>query len=118
MSALVVHGIPTCGTVKKARAFLDERGIAHTFCDLRKAPPSTSTVAAWVAAFGVAALKNTSGGSHRALGADKDQWSDADWTAAFARDPMLLKRPIIERAGRPLLVGFRDPQALLALLSG
>lgn len=108
MSSVVVYGISTCSTVKKARAFLTSRAIAHTFADLRETPPSTSTVASWVEAFGVSAMKNTSGGSYRALGADKDGWTDAQWTAAFVRDPMLIKRPVVERDGQPLLVGFKD----------
>ena len=108
MSDLVVWGIPTCGTVKKARAWLDAHGHPHRFVDLRATPPSTSLVERWVAAFGIATMTNTAGGSYRALGEVKKGWSDADWTRAFASDPMLIKRPVIERDGAPLQVGFRD----------
>lgn len=106
-TGLVVWGIPSCTTVKKARAFLDDSGAAHRFADLRASPPSPETVARWVKAFGAKAMRNTSGASYRALPADKDQWSDDRWTAAFAADPMLIKRPVIEQAGAPALVGFR-----------
>jgi arsenate reductase len=109
---LVVHGIPTCGTVKKARAWLDERGLPYAFVDLRAQPPTATQIAAWVRAFGVAALKNTSGGSYRALPADKDGWDDARWVAAFAADPMLIRRPVVERDGAPLQVGWRAPPAV------
>ena len=108
MSELVVWGIPSCSTVKKARAFLTARGLAHRFADLRSTPPSSSTIGVWVEAFGTKALRNTSGGSYRALPDDKDRWSDARWIEAFAADPMLIKRPIIERAGQAVLVGFKD----------
>jgi arsenate reductase len=110
--SVVVYGIPTCGTVKKARAWLDEHGVAYAFVDLRATPPSASKIAAWVAAFGVAALKNTSGGSYRALPADKDGWSDGRWRDAFAADPMLIRRPVLEQDGAPLQVGWRAPPAL------
>lgn len=110
---LTVYGIPTCGTVKKARAWLDAAGAAYTFVDLRATPPGADAVASWVAAFGTRALRNTSGGSYRALGAEKNSWDDAAWTAAFAADPMLIKRPVVERDGAPALVGFAADEAEL-----
>ena len=116
MSELVVWGIPSCTTVKKARAFLDERGAVHRFADLRTTPPSKEMVARWLKAFGSKAMRNTSGGSYRALPAAKDTWTDAQWLEAFAADPMLIKRPIIEKDGAPALVGFRpdDVKRVLA----
>jgi arsenate reductase len=85
---LVVYGIPTCGTVKKARKWLDDRGATYRWVDLRADPPDRARVAGWVAAVGYAPLRNTSGGAYRALGAEKDGWSDAEWIDAYAADPM------------------------------
>ena len=110
---LTVYGIPSCGTVKKARAWLDAAGAPYVFVDLRATPPGAETVASWVAAFGARALRNTSGGSYRALGPEKDTWDDAAWTGAFAGDPMLIKRPVVERDGAPALVGFTADDAEL-----
>jgi arsenate reductase len=110
---IVVYGIPTCGTVKKARAALDDANAAHSFVDFRQTPPSAAQVATWVKTFGVAALKNTSGGSYRALGAEKDSWSDAAWTQAFQADPMLIKRPVVEVGGVPVVVGFRGDVSVI-----
>lgn len=104
--ALTVYGIPSCGTVKKARAWLESARRPHTFVDFRQTPPPAAQVEAWVATFGSRALRNTSGGSYRALGAEKDTWTEAQWTAAFAADPMLIKRPVVERDGLPLIVGW------------
>jgi arsenate reductase (glutaredoxin) len=114
-AALVVWGIPSCGTVKKARAALDAAGLAYQFTDLRASPPSRALITRWVSAFGAKAMRNTSGGSYRALPAAKDGWSDAQWIDAFAADPMLIKRPVIEKGGAPALVGFRGEDALRAL---
>ena len=116
VGGLVVWGIPSCATVKKARAFLTRRGMDHHFADLRATPPSSSTIELWAAAFGAKALRNTSGGSYRALGPDKDAWSDAQWIKAFAGDPMLIKRPVIERDGKPLMVGFQNDDDAARLL--
>jgi arsenate reductase len=107
---LTVYGIPSCGTVKKARAWLLAKNAPHTFVDFRATPPTAAQVRAWVATFGATAMKNTSGGAYRALGPEKDSFTDADWTARFIADAMLIKRPIIERDGAPVLVGFRAPE--------
>ena len=112
--ALTVYGIPNCGTVKKARAWLDARDVAHAFHDFRTAPVAAERVKAWVAALGAKALKNTSGGSYRALPEDKKTWSDAQWAEAMAADPMLIKRPVIERDGAVVQAGFRGTDDVLA----
>ncbi len=114
--ALTVYGIPTCATVKKARTWLDKKRAAHAFVDLRATPPPAAQVKRWVDAFGAAAMKNTSGGAYRALGDEKNTWSDPEWTGRFVGDPMLIKRPVIERDGKPVLVGFRADEATLARL--
>ena len=104
---ITLHGIPSCDTCRMARAWLTARGTEHAWVDLRESPPSAAQVDAWVGALGAKALRNTSGGSFRALGLEKDGWSDAQWSAAFARDPMLIKRPVLEIDGRAAAVGFK-----------
>lgn len=110
---LTVYGIPTCGTVRKARAWLDGHDTAYDWVDLRESPPDRATIDRWIAAFGTKALRNTSGGAYRALGPEKKDWTDERWAEAFASDPMLIKRPVIERDGAPVLVGFRAPESEL-----
>jgi arsenate reductase len=116
--ALRVYGIPSCGTVKKAQAWLEAQGAAAEFVDFRATPPTRAQVVAWVSAFGDRALRNTSGGSYRALPADKDSWDTARWIDAFTADPMLIKRPVIERDGAAVQVGFRgtDDELKVALI--
>ena len=116
MSTVVVWGIANCSTVKKARASLQAHGIDHSFRDLRAEPPTRDDVDRFVAALGNKALRNTSGGSYRALPDDKNSWSDANWAVAFVADPMLLKRPVIERDGATVFAGFKDEAAVLTLL--
>ncbi len=107
-----LYGIPTCGTVKKALAWFAEQGLPHRFHDLRSTPPTPAQLQTWVAALGARAMRNTSGGSFRALGPEKDAWDDAAWTQAFLADPMLIRRPVILRDGAPLQVGFTQPPSL------
>lgn len=102
----MVFGIPTCETVRKARSWLRSEGLAHDFVDLREHPPDGERLGRWLDAFGHLPLRNTSGGSFRALPPEKQAWSRDQWRRAFEGDPMLLRRPVIERAGRPIKVGW------------
>jgi len=105
-----VYGISTCDTVRKACKWLNEKGLEVERVDFRKDPPSAKQVSRWVEHFGSKALRNTSGGSYRSLPAEKTQWSEEAWIEAFASDPMLIKRPVIERDGEALQVGFRGSE--------
>lgn len=111
---LTVYGIPTCDACRNARRWLDDQGHAHDWVDVRSTPPDAARIRVWMAALGGARrLKNTSGGSYRALPADKKTWTDEAWVAAMAADPMLLKRPVLERKGVALTTGFKGWEALL-----
>jgi arsenate reductase (glutaredoxin) len=105
---ITVYGIKNCDSVKKARKWLDTNGHEHAFVDFRADPQPPEKVAAWVSELGAKALKNTSGGSYRALPPEKKQWDDQRWAAQMAADPMLIKRPVIEREGVAVHVGSRD----------
>lgn len=110
---LTLYGIGTCDTCRRARKWLDAQSHDHVWVDVRKTPPSATRVARWVEVLGSKRLRNTSGGSYRALPADKKDWSDERWAAAIAADPMLLKRPLLERDDEPLTTGFKDWETLL-----
>ncbi|MEM1007684.1 MAG: arsenate reductase family protein [Myxococcota bacterium] len=102
-----IYGIPTCNSCKKARTWCTQHEIDFTWQDLRKEPPSIEQVKAWVQSLSAKPLRNTSGGSYRALGEEKKEWSDTQWTEAFAADPMLLKRPILVVDSVAQTTGFR-----------
>ena len=114
--ALVIYGIPTCGSCKKAQKWLKERTIDYRFINLKDEQPATPKITGWAQSFGVAAMKNTSGQSYRALGDKRKTMSDQDWLVAFADDAMLLKRPIIMRDERAVLVGFKASEEELERL--
>ena len=105
---VTVYGISSCGTVKKARQWLDAHGLTYTWVDFRQDPPEPERVARWLAAFGSKPLRNTSGGAYRALPEDKATWGDREWLPRFQADPMLLKRPVVEIDGKPAAVGFKE----------
>lgn len=105
--SLFVYGIPTCNSCKKAMKWLDMQDISYTWVDTRKNPPSRTEINTWIQSIGSKPMRNTSGGSYRALGEEKKSWSDEQWAQAFSEDPMLLKRPLFSRDGRALCTGFR-----------
>lgn len=114
---ITLYGIPTCGTVRKARKWLAEKGILYTWKDLRTSRPGPLQVEQWVSMLGFKALRNTSGRAYRELGEEKKSWSSEQWVEAFANEPMLIKRPVVELDSVPVLVGFREEEWAALLLS-
>jgi len=52
MSGVTVYGIKNCDTMKKARAWLDSRGVVYDFYDYKSAGPAKVQLARWVKAHG------------------------------------------------------------------
>ncbi|MCU0547848.1 MAG: Spx/MgsR family RNA polymerase-binding regulatory protein [Leptolyngbya sp. Prado105] len=113
--SLQIYGIPNCGTCKKALSWLDSKKIAYEFINTKEHPPAKTTIAKWVAELGAKPMRNTSGQSYRAIGDEKQTWSDAEWTEAFAKDAMLLKRPLFVKDQTAIAVGFKADQIEKAL---
>ena len=105
---LELYGITNCDTVKKARAWLDGRGLGYAFHDYKKEGADPDRLAAWSDAAGWEALLNRRGTTFRALPeADKADIDRARAIRLMAANPSLIKRPVVEHAG-DVLVGF-DP---------
>jgi len=101
-----LYGIPNCDTVRKARRWLDEHGVAYAWHDLRADGLDAARVARWLAAVGDATLVNRRGRTWRAL--PENAREGLDTTALHAllvREPTLIKRPVVED-GDDVLVGF------------
>ena len=104
---LTLYGIPNCDTVKKARAWLDAKGVAYVFHDYKKAGIDTATLARWADAVGWEVLLNRAGTTFRKLAdADKADIDRAKAIALMIANPSTIKRPVVEGAGK-LLVGFK-----------
>jgi Spx/MgsR family transcriptional regulator len=104
--SLHFYGIPTCDAVKKARAWLDGRGIDYVFHDHKKEGADPSKLAAWSDTAGWEALLNRRGTTFRSL--SDDDRADIDRAKAIRlmqANPSLIKRPVVEHPGG-LLVGF------------
>lgn len=104
--AIQVYGIPNCGTCKKAFSWLENNGIEYEFVNTKEHPPDRRTVQNWVKTLGVQPMRNTSGQAYRALGEARNSMTDDQWIDAFAKDAMLLKRPLFVKDGEAVMVGF------------
>jgi Spx/MgsR family transcriptional regulator len=113
--SLTLYGIPNCDTVKKARAWLDQHGLAYSFHDYKKAGADPAKLTAWCAAAGWEKVLNRAGTTFRKLpDADKADLDQARAVALMVANPSCIKRPIIEHAGG-LLVGFKADEWATAL---
>lgn len=105
-----IYGIKTCDTVRKARAWLDARGIAHRFHDYRAEGIDEARLRGWARVLGWEKLLNRSGTSFRALpDADKADLDEAKAIALMLANPTLIKRPVLE-ADDALLLGFKPDE--------
>lgn len=110
-----VYGIPTCNTCKKAIKWLDDRHIDYEFINTKDHAPTREAIADWVKTLGAKSMRNTSGQSYRALGEEKQTWTDDQWITAFAADAMLIKRPLIVKDNVAIAVGFKEAEIEQAL---
>jgi arsenate reductase (glutaredoxin) len=104
----VLHGIPNCDTVRKARAWLDANGVEYTFHDYKTLGIDAAKLGDWANSAGWEALLNRAGTTFRKL----PESAKHDLTAARAlklmrEQPSLIKRPVLVTRGQ-VVVGF-DP---------
>ncbi|MGI6220432.1 MAG: arsenate reductase family protein [Coriobacteriales bacterium] len=104
---------PKCSTCGKARAWLEEHGLAFDERDIKLDNPTLDELRAWHAASGLPLKRffNTSGMLYREL-ALKDKlpgMSEDEMLELLATDGMLVKRPILV-GDEFVLVGFREKE--------
>lgn len=103
-----LYGIPNCDTVKKARAWLTEHGVAHTFHDFKKQGVSEAALDRWLAAASHEKLVNRKGTTWRGLDeATRAAVVDnASARALLLQHASVIKRPVVEWADGAITVGF------------
>ena len=102
-----MFGIPNCDTVKKARVWLDQHGVAYAFHDYKKAGIDRARLEQWVAAHGWETVLNRAGTTFRAL--PPEAKADLDSGKAIGlmlAQPSMIKRPVLDLGDRTL-VGFK-----------
>lgn len=103
---LTLYGIRNCDTVKRARAWLDEHGVAYGFHDYKVAGVEADRLAGWVDRLGWEAVLNRTGTTFRKLpDADKADLDAGRATALMLAHPSAIRRPVVEGADA-LIAGF------------
>ena len=104
---ITIYGIKNCDTMKKARAWLDKRGVDYAFHDYKTAGIERAQLEQWAKQVGWDTLLNRAGTTFRKL-PDKDK-NGVDAKKAIAlmlREPSMIKRPVLDLGRGKLLVGF------------
>ncbi len=103
-----LYGIPNCDTVKRARAWLAEHGVAHHFHDFKKQGLPEDRLDAWLNTVGWETLLNRKGTTWRKLDA-ATQAAVVDAPSARAlmlAQASVVKRPVVEWDDGRITVGF------------
>jgi arsenate reductase len=102
-----IHGIKACDTMKKARAWLEAKGVAYDFHDYKTQGLDRTTLQGWVDQVGWEVLLNRSGTTFRALPPEKKDGLDAAKAIdLMLAQPSMVKRPVLDVDGQ-FVVGFK-----------
>jgi Spx/MgsR family transcriptional regulator len=105
--SITIYGIKNCDTMKKARTWLEGKGLPYDFHDYKASGIDRSHLETWVASAGWEVVLNRAGTTFRKL--DEADRTDLDAEKAIRlmlAQPSMIKRPVLEADGK-LLIGFK-----------
>lgn len=104
---ITIYGIKNCDTMKKARRWLEARGVEHEFHDYKAMGIERARLERWCRELGWETLLNRAGTTFRKLPeADKQALDARKAVSLMLAQPSLIKRPVLDVDGR-LWVGFK-----------
>ena len=105
--SVMIYGIKNCETMKKARTWLDDHGVAHAFHDYKVSGVDKATLEGWAEKVGWETLINRAGMTFRNLPEkDKANVTEKKAIALMLAQPSMIKRPVLDVGGK-LTVGFK-----------
>ena len=116
---ITVYGIPNCGSVQKARTWLDVQELAYEFHDFKKSGIDEKHLKKWITQLGLEVVLNKKGTTWRQL-PKKEQDAMLDDQAAvqaMITHPSLIKRPVIDFGKGRLCIGV-NPEAWSNVIGG
>jgi arsenate reductase len=112
---ITLYGIPNCDTVKKARVWLDQHGVAYAFHDYKKVGADKAKLEQWADEHGWETVLNRAGTTFRKVpDADKTNLDRDKAVALMLAQPSMIKRPVLDLGDRRL-VGFKPDVYAAAL---
>jgi arsenate reductase len=104
---IAIYGIKTCDTMKKARTWLDDHGVACVFHDYKVEGIERDKLEIWLKQASWETLLNRAGTTFRKLpDKDKEGITEKKAIALMLAQPSMIKRPVLEAGGK-LIVGFK-----------
>jgi arsenate reductase len=104
---IAVYGIKACSTVKKARDWLDEHGVAYQFHDYKVEGADPGLLKAWCEEFGWEVVLNRAGTTFRKVPeAERQNLDAAKAIKLMLAQPSMIKRPVVD-IGKRWLIGFK-----------
>jgi Spx/MgsR family transcriptional regulator len=103
-----LYGIRNCDTMKKARAWLDARGVDYHFHDYKRDGLDAALLRGWVDELGWEALVNRRGTSWRKLPEDVREQMDTEAAIrVMLETPSIIRRPLLD-TGQVRHAGFSE----------
>ncbi|WP_409018481.1 ArsC family reductase [Brevundimonas vesicularis] len=115
--SITLYGIKACDTMKKARVWLDAKGVAYDFHDYKVKGADRGELEKWVAEHGWEKVLNRAGTTFRKL--PDEARSDLDAEKAMAlmmAQPSMIKRPVLDLGTGQTVLGFK-PEVYEAALA-
>lgn len=114
MTQVIFLEYPKCSTCKKAKKWLDERGVDYIDRHIVEDNPSAGELRGWQAKSGLPLRRffNTSGMLYRELGVKKrfeEGMTDDEAFELLATNGMLVKRPLVI-GDDFVLIGFKEAE--------
>ena len=103
-----VYGIKTCGSVRKALKFFNEKNISYEFVDFKKEPVGCEKIEEWLEKTDIETLFNKKGTKYRQLKLKELNLSDEEKKKWLCKENLLIKRPVIELDNGDVIVGFDE----------
>ena len=104
---MTLYGIKNCSSVRKARAFMNTHGIVYDFVDFNETPIEEARIRSWAKRAGIERLFNSRGKKYRDLKLKELHLDDEEKIIWMAKEPYLIKRPVIEHEG-DIVVGYDE----------
>jgi len=114
---MIVYGIKNCNTVKSALDWLKKNNVEFEFHDYKKAGITAAKLGEWSKQVGWESLVNKRGTTWRQL-EEAEQKKVTNEKAAIAlmlEKNSVIKRPLLEKNGKVILLGFDEPAYKKAL---
>lgn len=107
---MIVYGIKSCDTVKKARRWLDAQAVTYQFHDFRKDGLTRQTIESWLHSVDWTVLLNKRGTTWRKLeDPRKESLDESTAVDLMLENPTLIKRPVVcDDAG--CHIGFNEQE--------